>query len=242
MAAGKGTRMKSELPKVLVPVGGKPMIEYVIDALHQANVSEIIMVVGYKSDLVRQELAKYPDLQFVEQTEQKGTGHAVKCCQSLLEDQTGPLFVIAGDSPMIQVDSIKKLFHEYDQNNNGDQKVSCILGTTIKENPTGMGRILRDKNNNFLGIVEEKDANPEQKLIQEINMSYYIFDTTDLFRALNEVRTNNVQNEYYITDVPGIMLQKNQKVLALPILHPLESLGVNTVEDLIVVEQAMTTK
>ena len=238
MAAGKGTRMKSELPKVLVPILERPMIEYVLDALEQAGVDKTIVVVGYRSGLVRETLAHRRNLEFVEQTEQLGTGHAVMTCREKLCPHEGSVMVVAGDSPMIQVDSIKKLFEAY-HNESAEKRPSCILGTAHKENPEGLGRILRDEAGEFQGIIEDKDASPEQKMITEVNMSYYIFHTPDLLEALSHLRTDNAQKEYYITDTPAIMKSQGKRVIALPVLHPIESLGINTVEEAKIVEKVM---
>jgi bifunctional UDP-N-acetylglucosamine pyrophosphorylase/glucosamine-1-phosphate N-acetyltransferase/UDP-N-acetylglucosamine pyrophosphorylase len=233
--------MKSELPKVLYPVCSRPMIEYVLDALEQAGIEKILVVVGYRSDLVRETLARRHNLTFVEQTEQLGTGHAVMVCRKELQHNDGPVMVVAGDCPMIQVGSIKELFRNYDVSNTAAdaQPPACILGTALKDNPQGLGRIVRDGNGQFIGIVEEKDATPEQKLIKEVNMSYYVFHTPDLLEALNHLKTNNSQNEYYITDTPAVLKSQGKRVLALPVLQPIESLGINTVEEAQVVEKAL---
>jgi len=241
MAAGKGTRMKSELPKVLYPVLERPMIEYVLDALEQAGVDKILVVVGYRSDLVRETLAHRRNLEFVEQTEQLGTGHAVMTCQKELSTHKDSVLVIAGDGPMVQVDSIRKLFEAY-HNEPDEKRPSCILGTAHKENPEGLGRILRDNKGEFQGIVEDKDASPEQKAITEVNMSYYIFHTPDLLEALTHLRTDNAQKEYYITDTPAIMKTQGKRVVALPVLQPIESLGINTVEEAKIAEEAMRNR
>jgi len=238
MAAGKGTRMKSELPKVLYPILERPMIEYVLDVLEQAGVDKILVVVGYRSELVRETLSHRQNLEFVEQTEQLGTGHAVMTCHENLRPHKDSVLVIAGDSPMVQTDSIRKLFEAY-QNESIDLRPSCILGTALKENPEGLGRILRDDQGEFQGIIEEKDASPEQKKITEVNMSYYVFHTPDLLAALTHLRTDNAQREYYITDTPAIMKSQGKRVVALPVLKPIESLGINTVEEAKIVEEAM---
>jgi bifunctional UDP-N-acetylglucosamine pyrophosphorylase/glucosamine-1-phosphate N-acetyltransferase/UDP-N-acetylglucosamine pyrophosphorylase len=241
MAAGKGTRMKSELPKVLYPICGRPMIEYVLDALECANITKIVMVVGYRSDLVRKTLehriSRIP-LVFVEQTEQLGTGHAVMVCRNELQNHHEATMVVAGDCPMIQAKTILKLFEAYSANEQ-QQLPSCILGTIIKDNPVGLGRIIRNNNKEFVGIVEEKDADSEQKMIKEVNMSYYVFHTPLLLEALNYLKTDNAQKEYYLTDIPAVMKSQGQHVIALPILEPIESLGINTVEEANIVEEAL---
>ncbi len=236
MAAGKGTRMKSELPKVLYPILGRPMIEYVLDALEKSGIEKILVVVGYRSDLVREMLAHRRNLVFVEQTEQLGTGHAVMVCRDELAGHDGPVMVVAGDCPMIQVDSIRKLFDAYQPS---DAPPACILGTAMKVNPQGLGRIVRNENGDFLGIVEEKDATEEQKAIKEVNMSYYIFHTPELLTALGFLKTDNSQGEYYITDTPAVLLSQGRKVVALPVLKPIESLGINTVEEAGIVEETL---
>lgn len=187
MAAGKGTRMKSDLPKVLFPVCGRPMLEYVLDALEQAGVHRIVVIVGYRADLVRQTLAGRSGIEFVEQREQLGTGHAVMVCRHILEDHGGPVFVIAGDSPMIQADTVRTLLEDYDR-----QPAACILGTAHKDHPRGLGRIVRDRAGSFMKIVEERDATEEEKQITEVNMSYYVFRSPDLLAALEELRAGQL--------------------------------------------------
>src|SRR4051812_44280771 len=149
LAAGKGKRMGSDLPKVLVPVGGRPMIRYVIDAVHAVGIKRILVVVGYRGDLVRRELADQPGLEFVVQTEQLGTGHAVKMCEKQLEVHDGPVLILAGDSPMVQVESLRSLLAEFSK-----RRRACLLGTGKKDKPTGLGRIIRDKKGEFAAIVE----------------------------------------------------------------------------------------
>ena len=140
LAAGKGTRMKSELPKVLCQANGRPLVAYVIDSLQEAGVSRFVVVVGYRAELVEQELADYESTQFALQSEQLGTGHAVMMCREPLADHDGPLVMVAGDSPMLQASSIKSLLQEFDKT-----RPACILGTLIHDDPTGLGRIVRDE-------------------------------------------------------------------------------------------------
>src|SRR4029079_18991057 len=179
LAAGKGKRMGSDLPKVLVPVGGRPMIRYVIDAVHGAGIKRILVVVGYRADLVRRELADQPGLEFVVQSEQLGTGHAVKMCEDRLDGHEGPILIRAGDSPMVQVSSLRSLLTEF-----AARRRACLLGTGKKDNPTGLGRIVRDKKGEFAAIVEEKDATPEQRAIKEVNLSTYLFRPNTLLSSL----------------------------------------------------------
>ena len=242
LAAGKGTRMKSELPKVLYPICGRPMIDYVLDALVEAGVERIVVVVGYEAQMVRDHLAQrkaslgkgrdgVDRLDFVTQTELLGTGHAVTFARKFFEHFDGPVFITAGDGPLIRATSIRKLIDRYKKT-----PVSCVLGSAIKENPFGLGRVLRDESGEFVGVVEEKDATDEQRKIQEVNMTYYVFRGTELAEALLKLRNTNVQKEYYLTDVPGILLSLGRRVLAMPVLDPTESLAVNTVAEAEIVE------
>ena len=235
LAAGKGTRMKSDLPKVLSEACGRPLVAYVLDALRAAGVGRIIAVVGYRADLVESKLSsEYDNIDFALQKEQLGTGHAVMMCRDHLQGHDGPVIVVTGDSPMLQVSSIKALLDDFEAN-----RPASLLGTLIHEDPTGLGRIVRDDDGNFVGIVEEKDATEEQRKIDEVNMSTYLFDCQHLLASLDKLTDDNQQKEYYITDVPGILLKEGQDVRALPVLKPVEALSVNTVEHLADVEDAM---
>jgi len=234
MAAGKGTRMKSELPKVLCQANGRPLVSYVLDSLKKAGVGEMVVVVGYKSELVESELDGDKTIKFAYQTEQLGTGHAVMMCREQLASHDGPVVVVAGDSPMMQASSIKALLDDFKQS-----KPACILGTLIHDDPTGLGRIVRDKDGKFVGIVEHKDATQEQLEISEVNMSTYVFDNQKMLAALDSLTDDNKQKEYYITDLPSVLLGNHEDVRALPVLKPIEALSVNTLEHLADVERAM---
>lgn len=234
LAAGKGTRMKSELPKVLVPVLGRPMVEYVLDTLEQAGVRQTVVVIGYRAELVRETLAHRPSLLYAEQREQLGTGHAVMMCREQLAAHDGPVVILAGDSPMIEARSIAELLAAYERD-----RPACILGTAHKANPTGLGRIVRNADGTFQGIVEEKDATEDQRKIAEVNLSCYLFNAKKLLAALDQVRNDNKQQEYYLTDCPGILLAQGENVQALPILTDRETLSINNMEELAIVEDAL---
>jgi bifunctional UDP-N-acetylglucosamine pyrophosphorylase/glucosamine-1-phosphate N-acetyltransferase/UDP-N-acetylglucosamine pyrophosphorylase len=249
MAAGMGTRMKSDLPKVLFPVLGRPMIEFVLDALEAGGVERVIAVIGYRADDVRAALAGRRGIEYVLQTERLGTGHAVKMAAPLLGSQLGshhaprddgisrsemPTMVVAGDSPLIQSESVRTLLDYF-----REHQPACLLGTLHKPNPTGLGRIVRDAAGQFTGIVEEKDATDEQRKITEVNMSTYIFNGPDLLHALDQLQPNNKQGEYYLTDCPGILQREGKRVEALPVLKPCESLSINTIDELAQVEAEM---
>ncbi len=235
LAAGKGTRMKSDLPKVLFPVLGRAMIHWVLDALGAAGIQRKIVVVGYRADDVREELSERTDeVSFALQSEQLGTGHAVEMCRDQLAHHRGSVLVVAGDSPLIQASSIKKLLEQFET---GD--FACLLGTLIKQDPTGLGRIVRDADGIFSGIVEHKDASEAQRAIQEVNMSTYLFRSQNLLSALSRLENSNAQAEYYLTDCPQILKSDGLKVDALPVLEPCESLSINTIEELSSVEAKM---
>jgi bifunctional UDP-N-acetylglucosamine pyrophosphorylase/glucosamine-1-phosphate N-acetyltransferase len=237
LAAGMGTRMKSDLPKVLCPVLGRPMIEYVLDALETAGVERVICVIGYRADDVRQALAARKNLEFVLQTERLGTGHAVKMARENLQGVQGPVVIVAGDSPMLQSQSLQKLLASFAQ-----EQPACLLGTLHKENPQGLGRIVRDSRGEFEKIVEEKDATDEQRRITEVNMSTYVFAAPELLHALDLLKNENRQREYYLTDCPAILLGEGKRVAALPVLDPCEALSINTPEELSAVEQALLAR
>jgi bifunctional UDP-N-acetylglucosamine pyrophosphorylase/glucosamine-1-phosphate N-acetyltransferase/UDP-N-acetylglucosamine pyrophosphorylase len=234
LAAGKGKRMASDLPKVLVPVCGRPMVRYVIDAVRAAAIGRILVVVGYRGDLVRRELQAEPGIEFVEQTEQLGTGHAVRMCADRLTTHTGPVLILAGDSPMTQVASLRALLAEFTTS-----QPACLLGTATTPNPAGLGRIVRDSAGHFQAIVEEKDATLQQRAITEVNMSTYLFQPAPLLNALQQLTAGNVQGEYYLTDCPGVLKQAGERVEALCVLQPCEALSINTPEELAVVETEM---
>lgn len=234
LAAGKGTRMKSELPKVLIPICGRPMIDYVLDSLEAVGFDRVAVVVGYRADDVKQALSARKNVSFVLQEQQNGTGHAVMMAGPVLAEHDGPAAVVTGDAPLLQAESLEKLLAEYDR-----KKPACVMGTILKDNPAGLGRIVRDAAGEFAGIVEEKDATPEQRKITEVNMSCYVFDSRALLAALEELRPDNAQGEYYITDCPGLMRREGKTVLALPVLKPIEALGVNTMDELRLVEDVV---
>lgn len=234
LAAGKGTRMESELPKVLVPVCGRPMVCYVLDALAAAGISRMVVVVGYRSDQVRQALASVPNLEFAEQAQQLGTGHAVMTCRDPIAEHQGPVVVVAGDSPMLEAKSVQTLVETCTR-----ERAACVLGTVERDDPAGYGRIVRDAEGAFTGIVEEKDASAQQRAIREVNVSTYVFDAGELLAALSKLERKNAQGEYYLTDCPTLLLADGKRVTAHKVLQPGEALSINSKADLRAVEEAM---
>jgi len=220
LAAGKGTRMKSDLPKVLHKVAGISMLEHVFRSVNAINPEKTVTVIGHKAELVEQVLAGQTD--FVRQTEQLGTGHAVMMAEPVLENLTGQTLVIAGDTPLITGESLKNLIDFHINHKN----VATIL-TAEADNPFGYGRIVRNQHDEVLKIVEQKDASDFEQQIKEINTGTYVFDNARLFEALKNINTNNAQGEYYITDVIGIFRENGEKVGAYTLKDFDESLGVN---------------
>jgi bifunctional UDP-N-acetylglucosamine pyrophosphorylase/glucosamine-1-phosphate N-acetyltransferase len=227
LAAGQGKRMRSARPKVLHEVCGQPMIRYVVDAARGAGVRSIVVVVGFGGDEVRAVLADAPDVHFAEQRDQRGTGHAVKCARPLLEGYTGPAMVLVGDEPLMRAAPLADLLSR--QREHG---AACLLGTATVPDPTGFGRILRDTAGHFLRIIEQRDCDPAEALIREVNPSCYVFTLPLLWSALDRLDTSNAQGEEYLTDAPTILQGMGHKVMALNSLEADDILGVNTREHL----------
>jgi len=234
LAAGQSTRMKSDVPKVLHEVCGRPLIEYILDAARSAGMRRMIVVVGFKANLVRQALAKHPDVEFALQTEQHGTGHAVMMCEEQLKLHDGPVLIVAGDTPLLRGESLAALLQEQRR-----QNAACVIGTAHTDANEGLGRIVRDSDGEFMQIVEQCDTTPEQARITEINTGCCVFDCQALLRALRKLRPNNDQGELYLTDCPAILKSAGKTVLASPQLDFAEAMGVNTPEQLAAVEKVL---
>lgn len=220
LAAGKGTRMKSDLPKVMHKVAGITMLEHVFRAVSAIQPEKNVTVIGHGAPLVREVLEGKSE--FVMQTEQLGTGHAVMMAEKELTGLEGHTLVIAGDTPLITGESLKSLIDYHV----GHKNIATIL-TAEAADPFGYGRIVRNKDQEVTKIVEQKDANVYEKEITEINTGTYVFDNKRLFDALKNITTNNAQGEYYLTDVIGIFKQSGEKVGAYKMRDFDESLGVN---------------
>ncbi len=234
LAAGKSTRMKSDTPKVIHEIFGRPMIDYVLDSARKAGVGRMVIVVGHEADRVKASLSHHPDVEFALQSEQHGTGHAVMVCRDQLADHDGSVLVLAGDTPLLKADSLQSLIEEQTSHNAG-----CVIGTAVTEANQGLGRVVRDAGGEFLKIVEQKDATPEQQAIREINTGCYAFDCQPLLSALSRLQTNNKQKEYYLTDCPAILKADGLPVLASEKFGILEAMGVNTRVQLAAVRRAI---
>lgn len=229
LAAGKGTRMKSDLPKVLHEINGRTMVEYVIDAAREAGAEEICLVVGHKAELVKERIGS--GVTYVLQEEQLGTGHAVKCALDFIGTE-GDTMILCGDTPVITGRTLKELlaYHRL-------YELKATVLSTILEDATGYGRIVRDASGNFQRIVEQKDATPEEQAIREINSGMYVFRSTDLSDSLMQIRNDNAQKEYYLTDTIEIIHNQSHSgdgiaVGAMATERADETRGVNTTEQL----------
>ncbi len=215
--------MKSESAKVLHEVCGQPMIRYVVDAARGAGARTIVVVVGYAAAQIRDYLRDEPDVLFATQTEQLGTGHAVKICRDVLAEYSGPALVLVGDEPLLRPRPLADLLDRRERDG-----AACLLGTAILDDPTGFGRILRDSAGRFIRIVEERDCTPEERALKEVNPSCYVFELPGLWDALDQIGTSNAQGEYYLTDAPEHLKSMGRKVMAINVLDADDVLGVNT--------------
>lgn len=220
LAAGQGTRMKSKLYKVLHPVCGKPMVQHVVDTLASMQVEDVVVVVGHGADAVRSTLGDR--VTYAMQSEQLGTAHAVQQAIPFLLDKQGTTFILYGDTPLLSPDTLSALLEYHLQ-----QQAAATVLTAIFEDPTGYGRIVRDEAGEVLRIVEHKDASSTERAIQEINTGIYCFDNQKLISSLAQVKNDNVQGEYYVTDCIGILRQAGEKVAAYVAKDPDEAMGVN---------------
>lgn len=220
MAAGKGTRMKSKSSKLVQKIYGKEIVKRAVENAKKAGVHNIVAVVGYMKEAVMGVLGD--SVSYAVQEEMLGTGHAVMQATKYLEGKKGKVLVLNGDVPILRPETLNKLLNKSIEN-----KEAATLLTAIYDNPTGYGRIVRDEGGNVKGIVEEKDTNDEQKLIKEINAGIYCFDIEALLDALKEIKPNNAQGEYYLTDVIEIMNKKGLKTGAVVVEDNTEILGVN---------------
>jgi len=221
LAAGKGTRMKSTLPKVLHRIGGKPMVQQVLDAATKAGAKRSVVVVGFGGESVEATLGAQAE--YVVQAEQLGTGHAVMQVSSLLQDFDGTVMVLYGDTPLLRGETLAKLFAEHQRS-----KASATVLTACVIDPTGYGRVIRDDSGQVLKIVEQKDADSQERAINEINTGIYCFERVALLEALSKITCNNIQGEYYLTDVIGILAQSEVKVRAVQVEDYEETLGINS--------------
>ncbi|WP_251575505.1 bifunctional UDP-N-acetylglucosamine diphosphorylase/glucosamine-1-phosphate N-acetyltransferase GlmU [Limosilactobacillus agrestimuris] len=220
LAAGKGTRMRSKLYKVLHKVCGKTMVEHVVGQLEKADIDNIVTIVGFGVEKVEEVIGNRT--KFALQNQQLGTGHAVMQAKDLLGDEDGETVVVSGDTPLFTADTFKKLFEYHEQ-----RHAAATILTSVAPDPTGYGRIVRNEVGIVERIVEQKDATPEEQAIHEINTGVYCFDNKKLFAALKKVNNDNAQGEYYLTDVIEILKKEQEIVTAYKMADFDESMGVN---------------
>ncbi len=220
LAAGQGTRMKSQLPKVLHPVAGQPMICSPVRLCRELGCDKTVLVIGHGADQVRQTLTSEPVL-FTLQDQQLGTGHALLCAESQLQNFSGTLLLLCGDVPLLRRETLERLLAYH-----AEQQAAVTVLTAEMENPQGYGRVVRD-GEAVLRIVEEKDASAKEKTIREINTGIYAFEAPLVFEALRSVGRDNAQGEYYLTDVLEIARQQGRTVRAISVVDPDEPMGIN---------------
>jgi len=226
MAAGKGTRMKSDLPKVLHTIGEIPLVTHVVRLAQEIGSQKIIVIVGYKHELVEQALVS-ESVEFALQVEQLGTGHAVAQAQKALTGFKGNVLVLSGDVPLLTANTLNQLIKTH-----LDTRAVATILTADMDDPTGYGRVIRNERGDLQYIVEHKDANPNEQQIKEINSGIYVFESETLFKFLPKLQNKNVQGEYYLPDVLPMILSVKGKVSLEKTINNVEILGVNTAEQL----------
>ena len=222
LAAGKGTRMKSELVKVLHEVGGAPLIDWPVMAARQAGAGRVVIVAGHQADKVKDHFAADSSVTFATQMEQLGTGHAVACAREALEGFSGTVFILCGDVPLIRPETLKGMLQVH-----MDRQATLTVLTTHVDDPFGYGRVVKREGGRIIRIVEQKDANSEELAINEINSGIYCVESGFLFDAVSRLSNDNAQKEYYLTDIVKQAAEKNLLAIAFPIKDCSEVMGVN---------------
>lgn len=235
LGAGKGKRLLSEqhdMPKVMRMANGKPLLQYVLDRLNFIEQKDTAIVVGYKKEAVLENIQG--EYQFAVQDEQLGTGHAVRMAESCFAGCSDDVLVCYGDMPLVTQKTYQGIVEEHKKSG-----ADCTVLTAISDASLAYGRVIRDENGNFMEVVEQKDCTEEQKKIKELNVGIYVFKCDLLFSYLKQLKNSNAQGEYYLTDVPKLMLEEGRKISIFSISGDTEIFGVNTPEDLEFCEQAL---
>lgn len=222
LAAGKGTRMKSQLVKVMHTLTGAPLIAYPVSAARQAAAGSIVVVVGHQAETVRTFFTGQQDVTFAIQAEQNGTGHAVACAAPQLAGFSGQVLILCGDVPLIQAETLQEMLSQHRH-----QQATVTVLTALVDNPHGYGRIVKNETSCIIAIVEEKDATPEQRGIREINSGIYCVEATFLFDAVGRLSSNNAQGEYYLTDIVRMAADQGLTCGAFPVADPSDVMGIN---------------
>ena len=234
LAAGKSTRMKSKKPKALHEICGRPMVDYILRACYDAGATRILMVVGHGKDEVIDRFGHDKRITFVEQTEQLGTGHAVRVCVPELKKVQGNVFILAGDTPLVRGEVLATLLQQHKF-----EDAHASMATAVLDDPTGYGRIIRDAKGDFVEIIEQIDATPEQREIREVFPSYYCVKVDDLIYALSQLKNENKKSEYYLTDIYAILRSAGRKVVAVQAATYEDVLAPNTREQLAEADSVM---
>lgn len=237
LAAGKGTRMKSERAKVTFPLADKPMIQRVVDTALELNCSKISVIVGWKKETVIACLDEDDRIEYHEQNEQLGTGHAVLMAADSFADFDGDVFILCGDVPLLTANTLQRMYAEHQ-----DSKAACTVLTAILSDAGKYGRMLRDAQGSLCGIVEYKDATDEQRQIKEFNTGIYCFDSRELFSALSQISNQNEQQEYYLTDTISILYKQGKMISNVILEDHMEVSGVNSQQQLAELEDLYLEK
>lgn len=232
LAAGEGTRMKSSLPKVMHKICGKPMLDYVLEAISTLTPQRILLITGHKKELIEQHTLGIAEC--ITQEKRLGTADAVKQAKDYLADFDGDVLVACGDTPLLTAQSLEMLVSV-----RKEKKAACVILTSILDDPAGYGRIVRNNSGSISRIVEQKDANPDEAKINEINTGTYCFDGKLLFESLKKVKNNNSQNEYYLTDVVEILSSEGHEVHSYITNDPSETFGINSRKQLADADKVM---
>ena len=238
LAAGKGTRMGAvDRPKVMFEANGKPIVEYLLQSIQNAGVFDVVLVVGYLQKQVRNYFQDR--VYYVEQLEQKGTGHAVIMAKKLLKGKSKAVLVAYGDMPLYKTETIKRLIKKFNS-----EKPTIAMVTVDLSDPDfwAYSRVLRNENGEITATVEQKDASIKQRKIKECNPSFYLFDADWLWDNLGRIGTDNVQKEYYLPDLISIAHKQGRKIVSVKAENETEVLGVNTLEQLKKVEEILKTR
>ncbi|MFC1627590.1 sugar phosphate nucleotidyltransferase [Gemmatimonadota bacterium] len=239
LAAGEGTRMKSSLPKVLHRVCGRTLIDHVVSTLENAGITRIVVTVGFGREAVVEELLEmHPEVSIVVQEEQLGTGHASQVALAAIPDECSEVGIFSGDTPLLAVTTIFALTREH-----RERSAAATILTAEIDDPAGYGRVIRDRDGYLSRVVEEKDANREERAIREINAGTYLFNREALSRALQGLTNDNAQGEYYLPDAISLLRRQGEQVAAYTAPEAVdEVLGVNTIEQLREAEQILLAR
>lgn len=234
LAAGKSTRMKSRHAKPMLEVCGKSMLGWILDACFAADVTRALVVVGHGKDEIIAAFGQDQRIQFIEQTEQLGTGHAARMCEPMLRESRGDVFILAGDTPLIRAEILRTLLQAHHQ-----YRAAASMATAMLDDPTGYGRVVRGADGEFVQIVEQVDCTPQQREIREVFPSYYCVKSEELLLALGKLSNQNKKSEYYLTDIYAILRQAGKKVVAVQAVTAEDVIAPNNRQQLAEADAAM---